>query len=194
MNLPPEYQGDYQYDQWLSVDAPFVHELYLMVLVAVRHEVERELVKIAACLGEREITVEEYRANVQEEVKLLGKGEGWKRLAGKLKLETCDPHKHLEALRLLANSYKHSPFMQPKEKLLRLLELETDVNYASLPESDALREALGCFIGLGKDAAFSDIAERFVDEASSFLDAVRRNVTLSPIKVRWYDSILTPSH
>src|SRR3974377_1094922 len=88
MELPPEYRGDYQYDQWISVDEPFVHELYRRVLVAGRHEIERELVKSAAQVGEREITPEEYQANLQKEMKLLQ--QRWEEFARKLKLETCD--------------------------------------------------------------------------------------------------------
>jgi hypothetical protein len=184
MDIPPEYRANYEYDEWLFVEAPFVHELCLMVLVAVRHEVERELVRIAAQVGEREITVEEYRANLQREQMALLRKDGWQNLRDKLKLESDHTYECMEALRLLANSYKHSPFLEPKKELLKLLNLKTDVKYASLPESDGLREGLGCFIGLGKDAAFSDIAERFVDEAISFIDAVRRSTALSPIKSR----------
>ncbi len=35
-------------DRWLFTDLPFVAELCLMLLVAMRHQVERELISLAA--------------------------------------------------------------------------------------------------------------------------------------------------
>jgi hypothetical protein len=173
---------DYQYDHWQFTDLPFVNELYLMVLVALRHQVERELVKFAARSSGTEISSKDYRVNVQNERELLRKRDGWKNLAKKLMLRECNGYTFMEALRHLANSYKHGPNMEPDEKLLALLGLGSDVNYAPLPESNALREALGIFVGLGKDAAFYEIAERFVDEAANHLNDIQRRVTLSSIK------------
>lgn len=60
-----------------------------------------------------------------------------------------------------------------------------------VPESNSLLEGLGTFVGLGKDAAFCDIAERFVDKASDYLQAVKRKVTLSSIK--WPPLSLNPA-
>src|SRR6476660_10045895 len=48
--------SDYQYDRWLFTDLPFVSEMYLMILVALHHQIERGLVKIAARLGSGEIS------------------------------------------------------------------------------------------------------------------------------------------
>lgn len=36
------------YDQWVFSDEPFLNELCLLLLTALRHQVERELIKIAA--------------------------------------------------------------------------------------------------------------------------------------------------
>ena len=112
----------------------------------------------------------------------------------KLKLHELNGHdgsKYVEALRLLANSYKHGPTMEPDKKLLTLLKLKENRKYAPLPESNSLREGLGTFVGLGKDAPFCDIAERFVDQASHYLQAVKRHVTLCTIK--WPPASLNPA-
>jgi hypothetical protein len=183
-NVDPYYADD----RWLFTDRPFVNELYLMVLVTLRHQVERELVKIAARVGGHEISGAEYQANVKRERELL-RGGGWGKLEVRLKLKSF-PNKYVETLRLLANSYKHVPAMEPEKELLNLLHLERDVKYAPLPESESLQEALGLFVGLGKDAAFYDIAEKFIDEASDYLDGVQRSVTLSPVK--WGRASLNP--
>ena len=88
----------------------------------------------------------------------------------------------MKALRLLANSYKHDPSMEPIDELLNKLNLQTGVNYAPLPESDALREGLAELIGLGKDTGYCDIAVRFVDIASDFLGNVQSRTRVSQVK------------
>lgn len=174
--------SDYQYDRWQFVDLPFLSEMCLMILVALRHQVERELIRIAARSGGHEISGAEYKANLQKERVLLRRKDGWRNLEKRLKLTSCHGGRYVEALRLLSNSYKHSPAMEPEKKLLQLLKLGTHVKYAPLPESNSLRGALGRFVGLGKDAAFCDIAEQLVREASCYVDAVQQKMTLSPIK------------
>jgi hypothetical protein len=162
----------------------------LMILVALRHQVERELIRIAARSGGHEISGAEYQANLQKERVLLRRKDGWRNLEKRLKLTSYHGGKYVEALRLLSNSYKHGPAMEPEKKLLQLLRLGTHVKYAAIPESNSLREALGRFVGLGKDAAFCDIAEQFVGEASDYVDAVQRKTTLSTIK--WERVSLNP--
>ena len=39
---------DYAYDQWLFTDEPFVNELCLVLLVVIRHQLERELLGLLA--------------------------------------------------------------------------------------------------------------------------------------------------
>jgi hypothetical protein len=88
-----------------------------MILVTLRHELERELIKIAARIGDHEISGQKYQANVEEERAQLRKKDGWKRLGRKLKLHELNGHdgsKYVEALRVLANSYKHGPAMEPE--------------------------------------------------------------------------------
>ena len=72
--------------------------------------------------------------------------------------------------------------MEPNKDLLKLLDIKTGVNYAPLPESPSLRERLATFIGLGKDTAYCDIAELFVDIASEFLEKVKNQTKLSQFK------------
>ena len=160
---------DIAYDQWLFTDAPFVNELCLMFLVTLRHQVERELVGLAARAdaGTNEISGQEYKEKVTQLQKTNKKGEniGWKwdEINKRLKFKSCKKYKFIEALRLLSNLYKHDTSMVPDEQLLKLLQLETGVNYTFLSESDALQEGFANFIGLGNDADYCDIADRFVD-------------------------------
>jgi len=188
---------NFAYDQWLFRDEPFLNELCLMFLVTLRHQVERELVGLAARVAEdgKEISGQQYQEKVEKLRKTNRKGRnigwGWKEMKKRLKPESCKKYDVIEALRLLANSYKHDLSMEPDGGLLTLLQLKTGVNYAPLPESDSLRRGLAGFIGLGKDAGYCDIAERFVDIASDFVAEVKRRTTLS--KVEWGAVSLNPN-
>ena len=181
-SLLTDEDPNFAYDQWLFKHEPFVNELCLMLLVTLRHQVERELVSLAARVSDKgeEISSRQH----QDKIELLRKGRGWdwEEIRNRLKLESCEGYASIEALRLLANSYKHDPSMEPDENLLKLLKLETDVKYAPLPESSSLREAFAAFIDFGKDTAYCDIAERFVDIASGFLVNVQSRIKLSRIK------------
>ena len=73
--------------------------------------------------------------------------------------------------------------MEPDEELLSLLSLETGVNYAPLPESDALRKGFASFIGLKEDADWCEITKQFVEIASNFLAEIETQTKLS--KVNW---------
>lgn len=170
------------YDQWLFTDGPFVSEVCLMLLVGLWHQIDRELLGLAARAGDdgKDISPEEYQERVQ---RLPQRKKCRAFISGALKLDSCEGFTSLEALRLLANLYKHDFYMQPDKRLLRLLNLETGVDYARLPESDSVRERLAVFIGLGKDADYCDIAERFVYVAGRFLADVQSRTKLS--RVRW---------
>ncbi len=184
--------GSFAYDQWLFTDAPFVNELCLTLLVTLRHEVERELVWLAARAADdgKEITRQHYEKNVQALVK--GKKLDWTTITARLNLKSCDGHMGMEALRLLANSYKHDASKEPDKQLLEWLKLETGVPHLPLPESDSLREGLAAIIGLGKDADYCDIAEGFVAASSGYLAEVRSQTKVSPIK--WSPTSLDPNH
>jgi hypothetical protein len=137
-SLLRDEESDFADCHWQYTDAPFVNELCLMLLVTLRHEVERELVGLAARAAEggKEISGQQYQDRVREVRELLRKPTGWKKINATLKLECCEGHASVEALRLLVNSYKHHPSKEPDEKLLKLLKLETGVPYLPLPESD----------------------------------------------------------
>ena len=160
---------------------PFVNELCLMFMVALRHQVDRELVGLAARAADdgNEISGQQYREEVRKLRQDLEKRGAWKKLVKtRLKLETCKGHKWMEALRLLANSYKHSPSMQPDQTLLSWLKLESGVPYGTLLESQFLQKGLAAYIRLGEDATYCDIAERFVNIAADYLaDVQNRNRT-----------------
>jgi hypothetical protein len=185
------------YDQWLFTDEPFLNELCLMLLVTLRHQIERELVGLAARAdeGSEEISRQQFQEKVRQLRKTNRKGKNigwdWMEMSKRLKLEFYEKYKFIEALRLLSNSYKHDPSMEPDEELLNLLSLETGVNYAPLPESDALRKGFADFIGLKEDANYCDIANQFLEVASNFLVEVESQAKLS--KVNWGAASLNPN-
>ena len=119
--LLTEKDPNFAYDHWLFEDEPFLNELCLMLLVAFRHQIEKELVLLTAqaVYEKEEISAQEYQARVKE----LRKRGGWKTIQYKLGLDCSDEYKSLEPLRLLANSYKHNPSMMPDEDLLKMLRL-----------------------------------------------------------------------
>ncbi len=169
------------YDQWLFTDEPFLNELCLMFLVTLRHQLDRELVGLAARAdaGGNEISHHQYQEKVESLQITSKKGKkrlNWKKISKTLNLTEED--ESTKALRLLSNSYKHDISMQSDKGLLELLSLETGVNYAPLPESDTLRKKLAVFIGLGEDADYCDIAEQFVDKASGLLTKVQSRIKL----------------
>jgi hypothetical protein len=172
------------HDQWLFTDEPFINELCLMFLVALRHQVERQLVHLAARAGDSgsDLTRKEYDLRLQN----LRRGKtgvtNWDDVERLLQPKVCIQYQSIEALRLLANAYKHDPNAQPSTELLNHLGLPTTVNYADLPESGALREGLAVCVGLNKGADYCEIAERFVDCVEVFLNDVQRRVPLSRIE------------
>lgn len=158
-----------------------------MLLVSLNHQVERELVGLAARAADegKEISGQQYKEKVRELAEQLRKNNkgGWKEIKKRLKLDdSCEGFDCMEALRFLANSYKHHPSMEPNDQMLTLLGLNPGVNYAPLPESDAVQKGLAGFIGLGEDTGYCDIAVRFVDIASDFLASVQSRKGVSPVK------------
>ena len=76
------------YDQWQSLDMPFIAELCFVLLVAIRHQVERELVWLAARAepDAHEMESDEYLQHVKDEWQGLKRKEGWKSIESKLQL------------------------------------------------------------------------------------------------------------
>ena len=186
--LRQEYP-DIAYDQWQFTDLPFINELCLLVLIALRHQIERELVGLAARAtgnGE-EITGQQYTKNVEKlRIKTLkGNNTGWKwnDIESRLKLHSFENYKLMDALRLLVNLYKHDPTKTPSKELLKYLKLDIDVPYAPITESEKFRKGLASFIGLVEDADFCNITERFVEIANDFLTNVESKVILSKVNL-----------
>jgi hypothetical protein len=174
---------DYAYDQWQFHDEPFVNELCLVLLVAIRHQVERELLRLAARVtsdGEQ-ISGKQFLERLQG---LQNKRNRWNTIIVKLHLSSFpDWNRTLKTLQILANCYKHDPSQGPTEELLKHLGLDLTVNYASLAESPAVRRRLALSLKLGKDADFCDIAESILKRVDSFLRSVERQPLVS--KVKW---------
>jgi hypothetical protein len=180
---------DFAYDQWSSSDEPFINDMCLMVLIALRHQVERELVLIAARADVgRSITRKQYHENVANQRKKLGGEKGWLKLDEKLRLSSFAEWKgSMESLRLLANCLKHESSQQPDEKLLKHLKLPAKpaerfvTSYLPVAESGYFRQGLAESINLAKDADYCVIAETFVDLAGQFVENVRQKTSLAQI-------------
>ncbi len=157
--------------EWVWYERPLINGLYLMVLMTLRHHIEKNLVYLAAR------TADESVDNLKTKI-----GWKWKEIIRRLELEVFEEYESMEVLRHLVNSYKHHPFEEPSEELLKLLKLEAG-SCASLPESNKLQKALAAFIGLGEDASYCDITERFVDLADSYLTNVENRAKLPPEKL-----------
>jgi hypothetical protein len=180
------------YDQWLFTDEPFINEMCLMVLVALHHQVERELVFLAARANAGPtITSQQYQRNVKDQRQKL-KSEGKRELIATLTLASfAEWDKSMETLRLLANCLKHEPHQHPDETLLKRLNLPNVDQlkqlkplidgYLPLPESSSFREGLAAYVNLPKDADYCTIAEKFADLANKFLEDVRQNTSLARI-------------
>ncbi|HEX6901991.1 MAG TPA: hypothetical protein VF789_19890 [Thermoanaerobaculia bacterium] len=177
-------EGPEAYYAWCFENEPIINELCLMLLVTLRHQIERELVWLAGLAADdgHEISFQQHDERVKE---LKGKGRiswDWKKIEKRLRFKSCEGFKYVEALRHLANSYKHDPSVEPAGDLIEFLDLPSTVRCAPLPQSDRFREKLATFIGLEKHAPYCDIAEHFIDIADAFLERVKAQVTLSKLK------------
>lgn len=169
------------YDQWLFTDAPFISELCLVFLVALRHHIERRLLYFAACAVDagQPIARVDYEKRLADMLRLRGPRQ-WEEIEKRLHVANCAPT--IETLRLLANAYKHDPKKQPTKQLLTYLRLDVTLTYAELPESDELRKGLALSVGLPGDAAYCDITERFVERTQEFLNDLQARNVLSRVK------------
>ena len=59
---------NYAYDQWMFTELPFLHDLSLLLLVAMRHHIERQLLYLAACAAGHGNTINrnEYDVRLKE--------------------------------------------------------------------------------------------------------------------------------
>jgi hypothetical protein len=171
----PRDDDQQAFDEWSIRHEPFLSDLCLLLMVAVRHEVERTLVQLAARVteGGQPLSWDDFEHNRTAERDALKRRNGWSRLAAKLRLESFPQwSQEMETLRLLANSYKHSPTGEPDRDLLVHLALDTEVLYASLPESDEFRRAIAKSFGLPETADYPTIARSAIAHATAFLEAV----------------------
>ena len=175
---------DFAYDQWMFTDLPFLHDLSLLFLVAIRHHIERRLLYFAACAAGHGNPIK--RAEYDERTKELLRMPQWKRwkeIETRLAPAQCVRYKSIEALQLLANSYKHDPRKQPNKKLISCLGLDAKLTYAPLPESGEIQKGLALLVGLPAKAGYGDITERFVEHAEELLEDVQSRNLLS--KANW---------
>ena len=168
----------------------------LLVLVALHHQVERELVFLAARANAGPtITSKQYQRNVKDQREKLRSPQGKRELIVTLTLKSFPEwDKSMETLRLLANCFKHDPRQQPDEALLkhlnlpnvdRLKQLKPLMDgYLPLPESSSFKEGLSASVNLPKDADYCAIANRFADLAGQFLEDVRQSTSLARITGR----------
>jgi hypothetical protein len=174
---------DAAYDRWFFYDAPFINELCIVFLVALRHHIERRLIFLAACAadGGRPITKEEFLARVKELSNLKASAR-WDEISGRLTPDRCAHYHVIEALRHLANAYKHDPSLEPDDRLLNHLGLDSNLRYASIPESGELQKRLGIIVGLPANTSYSDIATLFLERVQGFLDDVEARSAISAVK------------
>ena len=177
--------GDIALDQLLFYDQAFLQGFYLLVLVYVWHELEREMVRLTARVQEgpaREISLHDYQ---QEVVRLTRNKDIWKEIRRRLPVEKSDQYGLCyEVLRPLVNSYKHDPFGKPKKGLLEKLGLDASLNYAALTESDTVREALCRRLRLPANESYSGISDAFVRACEQLLLDATTSVALRPIERR----------
>jgi hypothetical protein len=178
--LPDNY--DAAHDRWLFWDLPFVNELCLMLLVAIHHQLEHELIRIAA----KKTDDGNDLSQAQYQERLRAERARWKTdrksIIAKLSLNSFPEwNREFEALRQIANSYKHTPWRKPDDKLLKLLSLDLTLNYAPIAESDAIREGLAVYLKMRKNAEYPAIATKLLKRADAFLTAVGSQPGLSKV-------------
>ncbi|HUX66916.1 MAG TPA: hypothetical protein VMV31_05470 [Terriglobales bacterium] len=167
--------------QWLFEDGPLLNELCLLLLVAAHHQVERELLKLwARCGPEDEIAEELYLSRVKTKRALLKDPKGWDQMACKLGFDRAGAL--TETFRLLANCYKHDPWMIPDGKLAESLGDPVGVRFAPLPESEELRRRLAVSLGLDDQADYIAIAGCFLEKADSFLAGIEKRAHLGRVR------------
>jgi hypothetical protein len=171
---------NFAYDEWLFTDGPFIGELCLIFLVAIRHHIERQLLHFAACAADngRRINRAQYRTRV-DELQRMPNAKRWSEVEKRLSVHSCSHDRAIEALRLLANAYKHDPRKQPAVELLTHLGLNCTLTYADLSESGELQKGLARIVGLADNAGHCEIAERFVERVEAFLADVQTRTKLS---------------
>jgi len=152
-------------------DTPLTNELYLLVLLFLWHDIEKEMLLLAArstAQNTTPISHDEYGKEIRRLASLKGE-KIEKELRRLLPALDAAAWKLLDVLRLLANSFKHNPFDKPSSALLTKLGLGENLNYASLSESGAIRFGLGKFLGINEEATFSEIVDAVCKRCSGIV-------------------------
>ena len=111
---------DAAYDQWLFHDAPFINELCIVFLVALRHHVEHRLTFFAACAADGGKPIS--RTEFSDRMKQLSKPKAkWDAIEKRLHPDQCVHYQVIEALQHLANAYKHNANLEPDHREFRIL-------------------------------------------------------------------------
>jgi hypothetical protein len=185
-------------DQWADVDQPLISEMVLVLLIAIRHGVERELIWLAAGHSPdgREIGADEYWKRIKAERKSFG--DKPQEFIGRFRLDTLPRWTSMEVLRHMANCYKHEPLLTPSKSLLECLGMPLipqteplEVIYASLPESLLFRQGLASWLTLDRHADYCAIADSLLNRVDEFLaaanHAIPRNVKLGYVSLRRFE-------
>lgn len=100
--LLPE-DGEAAIDQWMFTDLPFLHDLCVLYLIALRHHIERRLLFFASCAlrGGKRIKHSEFKSE-RDKLRAM-KGKLWKEIDRRLQPSKCARYSSVEALQLLAN-------------------------------------------------------------------------------------------
>ena len=184
-------------DQILYIDEPFINELCLIVLVVLRHYIERELLVLAArtVKGKQSISMKEFKHNLKTLCNMNKKGDftgiNWEKVNGKINHEKLDKFYIIDCLRVVSNCYKHNIRMAPNKELLELLSLDQNPDkYDSLIDSKAIQSSLARIVDVNKNASYKEIFEKFIEVADAFLKKVaeqakpckisRKPVSLNP--------------
>ena len=183
--LEKEEIWDYAQDKWLFEELPFVNELCLTLIVAVWHQLEREVVHVAARATEdgQPINRQTYEQSVRRQRK-EAKTKGIASLL--VRLGTESP-KWMETLRLLANCYKHEPDRRPSEALLTQIHLPLKpterlvVAYAPLAESRLFLNGLSASLGVEERYDYCNVASVFISRAEDFLIQVKASSALATL-------------
>jgi hypothetical protein len=177
-------------DQWLFTDEPFINEMCLLVMVGIRHDVERQLILLAgrANVGPK-IDRTKYKLKVAD-IRKRVRSNGLKFLESEFQLNNYPEwNGSMRTLQLLANCLKHEPTLEPDPELLEHLGLPLEpsgwavTGYMPLPESEDFRKGLAKSVDLPENSDFCSIAECFVREADSFLDALKSRTPRACIMV-----------
>jgi hypothetical protein len=172
------------YDHAIFYDNPLTNELYLLVLLFMWHDIEKEIVLASARSGVQDsspISRDDFRKEVE---RLAGLTFEKRRIEIEKRLPTIDRPSWdlLDLLRLLANSFKHDPFDKPDHRLLGRLSLAPNMNYATLAESGAVRYGLGRFLGIGDDVSFAEIVEEIRKRCGRILLMLQAGTLSRPFK------------